>query len=66
MWGFIKRAWRTKTGKVSLTTIVTTGLGVAFGTVTAATGAPVIAVAVMGVLLRDKEAKKEAQDRGDE
>jgi F0F1-type ATP synthase membrane subunit c/vacuolar-type H+-ATPase subunit K len=62
MWGFLKRQWNTKTGKVGLTTIVTTGLGIAFGTVTAATGAPVIAVAVMGVMLRDKEAKKEAED----
>lgn len=66
MWGFLRRIWKTKTGKASITTIVTTGVGIALGAVTAAAGGPVIAIAAVGLLLRDKEAKKEAQDRGDE
>ncbi len=66
MWNFIKRAWHTKTGKASITTIVSTAAGMAVGAVAVSTGVPVVAVAVASVLLRDKEAKKEAEDRGDE
>lgn len=65
MWNFFKRAWKTKTGKTSLTTIITTGVSMAVGAVGIATGAPVVAIAVASILLRDKEAKKEAEDRGE-
>ena len=59
MWGFIKRQWKTKTGKSGLLGIIGAGISVATGTLPVAAGIIGAYAAVQTMLLRDKEAKKD-------
>ena len=62
MWAFLKRQFKTKTGKAGITSIIGTVVGMAVGAVTVATGAPIVAIGVAAILLRDGEAKKQQDD----
>ena len=59
MFGFLKRQWKTKTGKSGILGIIGAGISVATGTLPVAAGLVGAYAALQTMLLRDKEAKKE-------
>ena len=59
MWGFIKRQWKTKTGKSGILGVIGAGISVATGTLPITAGVIGAYAAVQTMLLRDKEAKKD-------
>ena len=63
MFRFFKRLFRTKTGKASVATVLTSGALVVSGEASVAQVATPIVMAALAALLRDGEAKK-AQDDG--
>jgi hypothetical protein len=63
MFKFLKRQWKTKTGRSGILGIVGAGLSVATGTLPLAAGAVAAYAGLQTMLLRDKEAKKEEAKR---
>lgn len=61
MFSFIKRQWKTKTGKSGILGIVGAGISVATGTLPLAAGVVGAYAALQTMLLRDKEARKESE-----
>ncbi len=66
MWRFIKRQARTKTGKLALGIILTSAAASVAGEMSFGDAVGTQAIGLLAMFLRDKNAKREAQDRGDE
>ena len=66
MWRFLKRQVKTKTGKLALGIILTSAAASIAGEMSFGDAVQSQAVSLLMMFLRDKAAKREAKDRGDE
>ena len=66
MWRFIKRQVHTKTGKLALGIILTSAAASVSGEMSFGDAVQAQGLSLFAMFLRDKAAKREAQDRGDE
>jgi len=66
MWAFLKRQSKTKTGKLGLSIILTSAAATVAGEMSLGDAAQGGAFSLLALFLRDKAAKREAEDRGDE
>lgn len=65
MFDFLRRQFKTKSGRNALIGIVAAGVGTATGNVPVLGGIGAIWAGVEFMFLRDKEAKKEEEERAD-
>jgi hypothetical protein len=63
---FVKRQAKTKTGKLAMGIILTSAAASLSGEMSFGDAVQSQAVSLLAMFLRDKAAKREAQDRGDE
>jgi hypothetical protein len=66
MWRFFKRQAKTKTGKFAMAIILTSAAAAVTGEMPFGAALQSQAVSLLMMFLRDKAAKREAEDRGDE